>query len=91
MAGHRHAKGMPRRDKARTERMRARLAAAPDEYAAMAAAYDWLRFAIGHLARSSYHGSPIGMRAPEARAAAREVANLLAARAEEITARSDGQ
>ena len=89
MAGHRNSRGAPRRDQARTERMRARIAAAPDELAAMAAAYDWLRFAIVHLARSSLHGAPSGDRALEARDEARRTADWLAARAEEITARSD--
>lgn len=91
MAGRRQGKGRPRRDVARTARMKARVTAAPDEFSAMAAAYDWLRFELGHFARSTVHGSPIGLHAPEARAAAREVTGFLAARAEEITARSDGK
>ena len=89
MAGRRHASGAPRRDQARAERMRARVAAAPDEFTAMTAAFDWLRFAIGPLARSTRGGAPPGARAPEAREAAREITGLLVARAEEITARSD--
>jgi hypothetical protein len=71
--------------------MRARVAMAPDEFTAMAAAYDWLRFELGHLARSAAHGAWVGTRTPEAKAAAREVTGWLAARAEEITARSDGK
>jgi hypothetical protein len=87
MAGHRH--GKPRRDQTRAKRMQARVATAPDEFAAMNAAYDWLRFEVGHLARASVHGEVAGTHRPEAIALAREFANYLARRADEVNKRSD--
>jgi hypothetical protein len=87
MAGHRH--GKPRRDQARMKRMQSRVATAPNEFAAMNAAYDWLRFEVGHLGRASSHNEVAGTHLPEARALAREFANYMAKRADEVNKRSD--
>jgi hypothetical protein len=89
MAGHRSGNGRPRRDAARTARMRSRVDTAPDDFAAMNAAYDWLRFEVGHLGRSSAHGEVAGTHLPEARTAAREIADYLAGRAGELSKRGD--
>ena len=55
MAGHRN--GRPRRDSARTERMRLRYEAEPDPAGRLTWAYDWLRFELAHLARSKAPGA----------------------------------
>lgn len=84
MAGHRN--GRPRRDVARTERMRQRYEAEPDPAARLGWAYDWLRFELAHLARS---------KAPGARGEAHQltlgIAAELAARAQQVNARSDAK
>jgi hypothetical protein len=89
MAGHRNSQ--PRRDQARDERMRARIAGAADEFEAMTAAFDWVRVALRHLDRSAPHGQKGNPRAAEARRIASELTNELVTPAKQIAARSDAQ
>lgn len=84
MAGHRQARGMPRRDEARTERMRQRYEAEPDPVRRLGWAYDWLRFELAHLARSRAQGG-----GEHASRLVQDIAAYLAARAQEAKARSD--
>ncbi len=76
MAGHRN--GRPRRDVARTERMRQRYEAETDPLARLGWAYDWLRFELARLARSKVPGAR-----GEADSLTLEAAADLAARAAE--------
>ena len=84
MAGHRN--GRPRRDGARTERMRLRYEAETDPLARLGWAYDWLRFELAHLARSKVPGAR-----GEAQQLVLDVAAELAGRAQQVNARSDLQ
>lgn len=84
MAGHRHGRGAPRRDVARTERMRQRYETETDPAARLGWAYDWLRFELGHLARSRKPGGP-----GEAAQLTLDAAAELAALAQQVNARSD--
>jgi hypothetical protein len=52
MAGHRKARGAPRRDTARAQRMRGRYEAETDPARRLDAAFDWLRSELAHLARA---------------------------------------
>lgn len=76
----------PRQDKARMEKMTARIAVAPDEFAAMAAAFDGLRMALRHLENTRAHGGKVRRHGGDARVIAREVTDVLAARAREAEA-----
>jgi hypothetical protein len=49
MAGHRQARGAPRRDEARTQRMRQRLAAAQTAEEQLAVAFDWFRASAARI------------------------------------------
>lgn len=89
MAGHRDSQ--PRRDKARAERMRARIAEAPNEFQAMGHAFDWLRMELQHLSRAGQHGDRSRPHAAEAGALARRVTGELIARTESVIQRSDSQ
>jgi hypothetical protein len=84
MAGHRN--GRPRRDAARTERMRLRYEAEPDPAGRLAWAYDWLRFELGHLARSKAPGAR-----DEAAQLTLDAAAEIAERARQANARSDAK
>jgi hypothetical protein len=84
MAGHRN--GRPRRDETRAERMLLRYRNETDPLKRLAAAYDWLRFELGHMARSTVPGG--GERSS---AIARDIADQLAMHAAAVHARSDGQ
>lgn len=84
MAGHRH--GRPRRDVARTERMRLRYETETDPAARLGWAYDWLRFELAHLARSRAPGAQ-----GEADSLTLDAAADLAGRARQASGRSDGQ
>ena len=84
MAGHRN--GRPRRDVARTERMRLRYERETDPMARLGWAYDWLRFELAHLARSKAPGAR-----GEAHQLVLDVAEELAQRAHEINRKSDAQ
>lgn len=86
MAGHRNGKA--RRDRARAERMRARIAAAADEFQAMGYAFDWLRAELQHLSRAGQHGDKSRPHAAEAGAVARQVMGELVARTEYVIRRS---
>lgn len=86
MAGHRH--GQARRDKARADRMRARIAAAPDEFQAMGHAFDWLRMELQHLSNAGQHNDTSRPHAAEATATARQVTQELIARTEQVIKRS---
>jgi hypothetical protein len=84
MAGHRNSR--PRRDAARTARMRLRYEAEPDPAGRLAWAYDWLRFELSHLARSKAPGAR-----EEAAQLTLDAAAELAERARQANARSDAQ
>ena len=86
MAGHRQARSAPRRDRARTERMRERYESEPDPVRRLGWAYDWLRFELAHLSRSRVPGGSV-----QADSLTREMATQLAASAQEIGARSDAR
>jgi hypothetical protein len=86
MAGHRNSRGAPRRDVARAERMRQRYEAEADPLTRLAWAYDWLRFELGHLARSKVPGAR-----GEAHQLTLDAAAELAAQARQVNARSDVQ
>lgn len=89
MAGHRKQRDgtlRPRQDVARAHRMSARVAAAPDEFTAMAAAFDWLRMALRHLENARPHQERAPRHAGQARAIAREMTGVLASRAREAEA-----
>lgn len=77
MAGHRN--GRPRRDVARTERMRQRLAAAQAPEEQLAVAFDWFRASALHIKDAAERGRRM-----------REASEFLVARVREID-RSDGQ
>lgn len=87
MAGHRN--GRPRRDVARAERSRARIAAASDELQAMVDAFDWLRAELQHLGRCGAGKARTAPRAGEPAVIAREVTRDLAARAEHVIKMSE--
>jgi hypothetical protein len=87
MAGHRH--GQARRDKARADRMRARIAAAPDEFQAMGHAFDWLRMELQHLDRCGKGTARTQKRPGEAADVAGQVMRELVAHAESIIRSSD--
>ena len=84
MAGHRN--GRPRRDAARTGRMRKRYEDEDDPVLRLAWAYDWLRFELGHLGRSKAPGAR-----GEAARLTLDAAAELAERARQANARSDAQ
>ena len=89
MAGHRHARDMPRRDDARSERMRQRYESEADPLKRLGWAYDWLRFELGHLGRARLGEGVDGQ--PQADQLARDIAAEVAARAQEVKARSDAK
>jgi hypothetical protein len=90
MAGHRHARDMPRRDDIRSERMRQRYESEADPIMRLGWAYDWLRFELGHLGRARL-GEHVRDGRQRADALAVEFAAELAARAQEVKARSDAK
>jgi hypothetical protein len=82
MTGHREDK--PRRDRARAERMRARIASAPDEFQALGAAYDWLRMELKHLERAGTGTARTQRHTGQAAEIARRTMRELVARTESI-------
>jgi hypothetical protein len=86
MAGHRQARNAPRRDRARTDRMRERYESEPDPVRRLGWAYDWLRFELAHLSRSRAADGPARAESLTLRLAAQ-----LAASAQEISKGSDSK
>jgi hypothetical protein len=82
MSGHRD--GQARRDLARAERMRTRIASAPDEFQALGHALDWLRMELRHLERCGHADARTRERASEARTIARQTLRDLVSRAESV-------
>jgi hypothetical protein len=87
MTGHRH--GQPRRDKARAERMRTRIATAENEFQAMGHAFDWLRMELQHLGRAGTGRARTQQRPGEASVIARQVMRELVAHTEHVIQRSN--
>jgi hypothetical protein len=86
MAGHRQARGAPRRDQARQQRMRHRYETELDASCKLGWAFDWLRSELAHLARARV---PDG--AGHADTLAREAAAAIVRYAEQAYAKGNSQ